>query len=1247
MKRNAELLLILILLLLAGSAWGQSGNGSVRGTVQDATAALIPGATVVLANTATGVEQRTTSNAAGIYVFPAIAPGPYRLKVSFSGMAEYNATLTVQVQQSSNIDIVLHPASATTTIQVTDVTPILVADNATLGNVLETKRIESLPINGRQLTQLLWAVPGVTFDNTMGYHATQRIRTFGEAAGTHDISLDGAPLTDMVNGEVSLQRQPSLESVQEFRVETNAASAKSARPTTVIMTTKGGTNEFHGSAFETNRDNFYGKARSRQDGNSPSKLVRNEFGFTAGGPVFIPKVYNGKNKTFWFFALEDFRLRSGPMGSWAVPTDAMRQGDFSGLTIGSKAVKIYNPYTTDPTTFQRDQFSYGGNLNVIDPSLMSPVYKYLMSVLPKANRPGVNPTAGANLFLPAQDNTDQSTWSTRIDQRVGDNDQVYVRLSASTSQRQYVVGGPPSTDGGAGWRGFYAPNKTAAADWTHTFSPTFFNEVMTSTTREINSAGPGSGQNSDLWANQLGLPNPANQTGFPVIGPFVNSSTFWSPPSPKGEFFSYYVVDDNATKIMGKHEIQFGFHGRRDLLNYLPQQNRAGGALTFPALATGLYSSAYPDRRSFTSNTGFTGASAFLGLADYEYRVTKSKYYMRRNEAAGYLQDNIRVSSRLNLNLGVRWDFNPSTTEKNNVFTTYDQQNKAIVLGRSLTDLYALNATSPLFISATQGVGVKYESLAEAGVSSPYYNNNWHDLSPHVGLAYRALDGAKSFVIRAGYSTNYFPVRMYGWNDVFKMNTPFYSQYLNNYNTAATASPDGVRNYGLVNRPSYIAGQNSTDAISFSNLNAGSLGLGNTFQAAYWDPDQPTSRLHTWNFTLEKEVMQNSRVRLSYNGSHGGHLESYENLNESLTNYGDYNWFSRYGTAVPGGSNAAMLTNTDPTSPMGAIDLYRKDGWSNANGLTVEFERRYAKGFGFQVFYQLVNALRAAGEGWDVSTDVPTAYPIGQVPDDREQRMRLLLYGRDLSIPKHEVRYNWTADLPFGRGKAVGRNMSKFLDGVIGGWQITGMGRLRSNYLQLPNVQQTYSNLLPTGAPVESYGHSIPIQDCRSGVCQAGYLLWNGYIPAYQINSTDPATGQPNGIMGVPANYKAAAAPLWPYPANYLTMDPASDPNYDRYGNSEVRVHLNDGTDVWTAKTDLAPWRNTLIPSTWLSNTDASLFKVFKFSESMNLKIQCDFFNVFNQPGTSFTPLDETGVVTKQFSQNAPRMLQLTARFRW
>ena len=303
--------------------WGQASNSTVRGTVRDQAQAVIPGATVSLSNTNTNVSRTTTSNEAGLYVFPGVTPGPYRVTVESAGMQRFEGTLTVQVQQDAVIDVALQIGQTTAQVEVADVTPLLQVDSPVLGQVLERKRIEQLPINGRGYQALLATVPGID--------ATGRVQAYGLRPGSHTLTVDGAASNEVWEGW-DFGRPPGLDSIEEFHVEVNNSSAKFTRPTTIVLSSRSGTNRFHGALFLTNRNSGYGVARRRQDTFTKAPFLnRNEFGASAGGPVIIPKLYDGRNRTFFFAAYEAVRTVSYATNQYRVPTDAMYSGDFSGL----------------------------------------------------------------------------------------------------------------------------------------------------------------------------------------------------------------------------------------------------------------------------------------------------------------------------------------------------------------------------------------------------------------------------------------------------------------------------------------------------------------------------------------------------------------------------------------------------------------------------------------------------------------------------------------------------------------------------------------------------------------------------------------------------------------------------------------------------------------------------------------------------------------------------------------------------
>ena len=288
------------------------------------------------------------------------------------------------------------------------------------------------------------------------------------------------------------------------------------------------------------------------------------------------------------------------------------------------------------------------------------------------------------------------------------------------------------------------------------------------------------------------------------------------------------------------------------------------------------------------------------------------------------------------------------------------------------------------------------------------------------------------------------------------------------------------------------------------------------------------------------------------------------------------------------------------------------------------------------------NALNATGDAYGGFMYDVNQYMPGRVPADYDQRNRLLNYKRDTIFPKHRFRWNWLVDLPMGKGKWLGRNSSGVLDKFIGGWQLAGLGSLRSNYFSLPT-----GNWNLTGEPIQLYGYQYPIQNCTSGTCLPGYLWWNGYIPSNKINSTD-ANGKPNGYMGVPANYKPAVTPLIPWGSTTMPANAPAGTNISSFWDTEnVWVPMKSGTPERVGYNDgLHPWRNQFLPSVRQWRVDASLFKMIPVTERAVLRFNADFFNVFNMPGNP-NSVGGNGMLSTQSSGQIPRTLQLSLRLSW
>ncbi len=1206
------------------SGWAQTSTSAVRGSVRDATGAMIAAAEVKLINTVTNTVGRTVTNEVGFYVFPALHPGPYLLSASAAGMQPFEGKLMLQAQQDATIDISLQVGQTATTLLVQDVTPITVVDNPTLGHVLEQRRIQDLPINGRDITNLLTTVPGM-----------EGLRSFGMRQNAYDFVVDGASIQSRDRMGI-VTRPPGLDTVQEFKVENHGSSAKFSRPTTVMLSTKSGTNAFHGALFETLRNNAILTARAREDFYTKApQLNRNEFGASAGGPVYIPKVYDGRNRTFWFFGYEGFRNVNPQTKGFSVPTEAMRNGDFSGRDDAlGRRINIYDPATTDPKTWQRQQFAYGSRANVIDPARISPLAKYLYSITPLPTLPDVNPLLDNNWWGLVPNRTSQNTLTARIDHSFSERDRVYGRYTHGTNMNHAPYKSLPMLDGVVNTAETAGGNQSLATDWTHTFSPTLFNEFSASISRQVQWLNTG-GKNPKNYADMLGLPNPLGASGWPYaldtgLGNLSYQSQ-WNTNSAQ----TYTVLDDNFTKVHGRHEFQFGGRFRFDELNDLPGQWFAQGNNSFATQATALY-----DPKSLRTNpqplpqTGSNLANMFLGVMNYKVQLNRSYYYMRSKELAGYVQDNFKISPRLTLNLGLRYEYWPALREKNSMMVGFDRERHAIVLGADLDTMYRMGATVPSAVKRLQGLGASFISYKDAGLPQSLIYTNKTNFAPRLGFAYRMGPENRQFVLRGGYSISYFPMQISAMIYPMQTNVPFTVPFQYSV-TSAALSPDGIANYGLRSVPQYIAGVNSRNAISLAD--ASSLARGSSL--SYFDPHQPESRAQDWNLTLEHGFLRNMVARVSYVGNHGSRMEQMWKYNTLPT---DYVWYTRTGQPLPTGEYAPVARRPYDQQVYADLGAMRKTGWSNYNGITMEMERRFSNGIGFQIFYSEGNAMSSGqddgGNGWGVMSNVPEAgsFLSGTVPTDPNALNRFMNYQRDTTVPKHRLRWNWIADLPFGSGKAIGGHVGSKLNRIIGGWQMAGMGQLRSTYFALPDTQ------FPNGNPIETYGYKYPVQDCRSGACTPGYLWWNGYIPANRINSYD-ATGKPNGVMGVPANYRPAGQPINVTPAN----PDRNDPMFQYYGSNTVWVPLNTGTlQRTTYDTGAAPWQNQYLPGVRRWGLDASLFKVIPITERVRVRFNADFFNVLNMPGNP-NSIGGDGILNARTSGVAPRVVQLTLRVLW
>ena len=1222
----------LLFVVSLGALWAQTGAGSIQGTVRDQSGAVIQNAKVVLVHVETANTFNTVSNQAGFFIFPSVQSGKYRVTAESPGMEKWQGELQLQTGQEAVVGPMLKVGGTATEVTVAgDVTPLVTTTSPTLATVVDRERIEELPLNGRFIWNLLLVTtPGLE----QGDYGAQNAQPYGLRDTTMQFVQDGASIKDASIGAIA-RRPPGMDTIQEYRVEMSVPSAKYASPATTIISTRNGTNEWHGSLFYTGRNNGFGVARARQDFyTKPPQYILNEYGASLGGPVRIPHLYNGKDRTFFFAALEGYDLRSGSTLSTSVPTPAMEQGNFSQLTNGqSQPITLYDPWSTAGKAQNYLRVPFTGN--IIPLARRSPFAAYYYSVLPQATQPNVNPSVAANWFGPDPTQQDDWTFTTRIDHRLSDKDQIYGRYMVGNrllvNRRTSNNTTPVTSDDYWNYQTDHERIQTAVLNWNHTFGPSFFVQTV-ATGERMNWRFDLEGKTfSQDISSQLGVPNVFGYGGAPNLSN-IGLSLSGEGNIPRFEITQPVTIEQNYTKVWGKHQFEFGWRFQRMILNELPDEP-AECNINFASQATGLYDPTTGTAYNAATRTGDNLANFFLGVAGtYTQTMQAPEYYLRSNEASTYLQDTWKVRRDLTLNLGLRYDYMQPLLDTRGNNPVFDFANHAIVRQASIDQLIQQGATTQAIVNQDTAIGVKFETPQQAGMSGNPINVGQLNFNPRLGLAYNRKIGNRSVVLRGGFGEYRYTLATRIWI-AQRGDAPLQGSISSNINSAAL-SPDGLANYGLRSAPTVIAGTSS--AVNAINPNAAtSIGRGITVYT--FASKLPTTLAREWNATLETEFMRNTVLRVAYVGTQGRNLDQTIFQNGQPSNYV---YYATTGKPLPTGAFASVALRDYDQTTYGDIQVYAHTGYSNYNGLTLEVQRRFNSGLGFQWYYVMSNAMWVGSQQPLQSSSSlvpdPVTFLPGAVPSNFGAYNRFYNYQRITSIPKHRVNWNMLYDFPFGHGKKWLSNSGGVMNRIVGGWQLAAYSSLNTRYITLP------TNNWGSFGKVQIYGKQYPVMDCRSGDCIRGYLWYNGYIPANQINTHNSA-GQCTGVCGVPSNYQPSNQPIWPTPAN----PSPSDPNYANYGTNNVYLPMQNGTLQRVAlDTGLNPWQNQYIPGPWAFMVNGSLFKAVPLTERLNLRLNMDFFNVLNMPGTPM-PNANTGIISLRSSNNTPRQLQWTLRLSW
>lgn len=950
------------LLFSSTALFGQVTTGTILGTVTDPSGAPAAGAAVTITEVNRNTSVQRTTDETGSFIAPFLVPGSYRVSVELAGFKRAEQSgITLTVDQRARVDIVLQVGNVTETIEVTAVAPLVQSSSAETGQVIEQRAVQELPLNGRNFAQLVYLAPGVTPGqagenlsgaSTFNPRAAANYNPLGQRANANGWLVDGIDNNEYTFNTVVVQ--PSLESVREFKVLTGSFSAEFGRGAGVVsVSTRSGTNDFHGTAFWFHR-NIVFDARSYFQ--SPQVLPkkppfrRHQMGGAASGAII-------KNRLFYFADYAGQRELRGLDYLNTVPTAAVRGGDFSNFNGSGGLIRVFDPFTTranpaNPSQFLRDQFPG----NQIPAARIGQVSRNVASIYPMPNSPGQFGGNFLNFQSVANRVIDDNQYTTRLDYQASTKDSIFFRfaqqwydLDAPQGQANCCLPTPADAaqrfDLGpfvAGIQNTRLRTHGGAFNWSRVWSPAIVGEFRAGWAR----TNPSTVQ-SDFGkqsASSLGIRNvnlTDNSTGLPTINiadfTGLSGGPGFLPARPKQV---NYQIDYNVYWTRAKHNLKFGYHVvRRDVSPFTNQSTR--GTLNF--------------NRGFVQNpvspggTGTGFASMLLGLVQTGDRgFLLGTPGLRVWENAWFLQDDYKVSRRLTLNLGVRYEIYSPETEKYDRMTSFD-----------LPKL--------MFAYANEG-----------GYSRALRNTDRNNFGPRVGFAYDML-GDQRTILRGGYALSYFPEPVSASN-MLPQGVPhlFSEQY---------AFGDNLVDYAAVPRLDQPFG-------ALQPLKPQSTVEVNTRRPTVrgYSFDNPTQYAQTWSMTLQRQLTNDWMVELGYVGSRGINLLSAVNHNEVRI----------------GAGSVADRRPYQALRDIANITIFEPSNMSTYHGMTLRAQRQFTGGFSLLGVYTYGKSLDfggsvASGGG---STGGPLTWTC----------MRCYRGPSGFDV-KHRMVINGLYDLPWGRGR--------------------------------------------------------------------------------------------------------------------------------------------------------------------------------------------------------------------------------------
>jgi len=1010
-------------LVLCLGAWAQIEQATVTGTVTDQTGAVIPSAQVTVRNRATGVEASTRTNSEGIYRVPYLRPGSYDVSAEAQGFKRARVTnLTLTVGLTATVDLTLEVGSVQNEVTVNATAVQLEQQSASLGAVIGSAQMLELPLLGRNPYALLQLSPGVLPKGGAGSGPI----VSGGRSNTSEILLDGAETRNSTTNDITYT--PPLEAVQEFKVIVNNFSSEFGRSGGGVLTaaSRSGTNDFHGSFYEFLRNeklNANGWNNNRQ-GLKRSPLRRNEYGFAVGGPVLAPKLYNGRDKTFFFFNWEAIPQRSPDNINSTVPTAAERGGDFTGtFDAAGNVIRVYDPLTTraDPSRagrYIRDQFPG----NRIPPSRFDPIALKIMQYYPLPNRT----SRTENLAL--NNSRANDTWKMflRGDHVLGAKNRLF--FSAGYQKQDQNTPGvnlafpPEGTNGEQGKIGNRP--KTAVLSDTVTFRPNLLGEFRASVARNVIRTQP---RSAGFDFTQLGLPQYLKQQARQFMFPRIEASDVTALGPNRASYFTdaeaAYEAQGHLTWIRGRHSLKTGFVRTFHTFN-VTRAERPSGLYSF-----GRGYTQGPDPATSSASAGFGIATLLLGApTGGQFSLDPSlaasqKYY------AAYLQDDWKATRRITINLGLRWEYQSPWTDRYNQLAWFDPE-----------------YPDPL----TKAKGL-LRFAGRDGNPREQTDADKNNFAPRLGIAWQVQ---KNTVLRAGWGLFFSPGSGGIGAGASDLGSGFLAQtsvYLGPPEAAPNTPP---------------AGASLADPFKTGLIQPPTTGVGSSVNTAFREWVTPYAQ--QWNVNIQRTLSSDTLLEVAWIGSRGQRLwvnrsrsavsTSYLSLGPALDELVPNPYYGIITTGTLSARTVRRSLLLQPFNHYTGVSRFRDPvGDSIYHALTLRMEKRATRNLTVNVSYTAGKLIDNVQERFSGRTSLLDP-----------NNLRLSRSIADYDRAQYFVA-NYIYELPWGHGKRWVR--SGPLAAVIGNWQLSGITTFAGgtpvvitgpNDTRLPGVGG-YANRLKSG----------------------------------------------------------------------------------------------------------------------------------------------------------------------------------------